>query len=458
MAAKSGAPRVRLPRFRPRGAATALPPPEQRLVPKWADLIREAEAQGNLQIGEPEPGVVLFAWYYDKYGVHELGAQARDKDALIEYQAKIRMRERSADSARKAKMKEMAEDAYFRYAKFLLSAGAEHTRAHPRNFASWDVPVELKKWLHHQVVECYAYVDRERVIKRLYDRLDEEGYTGPTSVPKVRRTNRIVAGGKDRSTVTVNVTRACQTIGWEGFGFEEAIETELARGRGGALPEVESAPVELRRAIEGEEFLENEALWEEHGPPALRAAMFELITAAHRDQERKSDDRGNVVMVAYPISTGGTRVRRAAFFDAVRVVRAKHRDQMRGRFYQFEPAAEPPEDLYVTHVVNEWVDDRGARALVHGGKVHLVTWIDSRAMAREVLKGFSRMGVVASTGMKTAELRQRVLLLDGESRRPFDLGYGAQLVAQFGYSFDQAVDLSIIKAFLKVEGPVGAPP
>ncbi len=444
--------RLRLGGNAKRAPKQTLEPPEQRLVARWAELMRAAKDSGMLQAAEPEPGVVLFAWYYDKYGVHELGDRARDPQALLDYQPKLRMRESRADASRKEKMKKLASDYYFRYRMYRLEAGAESGSTHPRNFAAWDLPVELKKWVHHEVVKCYIYVDRERLIKRLYDRLDEEGFKAPTSVPKARRTNRIVARDAGRAALRANITRALQTIGWEGFGFEEAVETEIARAKGAVLPPEHSSAVELRRAVEGDAFVENEGLWEEQAPPELRPVLFELIKAAARDGARKAVDRGNVVLVAYPLKQGGARERRACFYDAIRLVREGHREQMRGKFFQFAPSSEPPEDLYVTHVVNEWVDDRAARELVRAGTVHLVEWVDSRAMAREVLKGFSRIGVQASTGPKTAELRQRVLLVAGATRKPFDLSYGAQLVAQFGYSFDQAVDLSVIKAYLKVEG------
>jgi hypothetical protein len=271
-------------------------------------------------------------------------------------------------------------------------------------------------------------------------------------VTKARRTNRIKARAPGGGSHTFNITRALQSIGFEAFGFEEAVETEVARGGGGRLPPVDATPVALRRELEGEAFAHNEGLWEEHGPPALRPDVLALARAADRTGKRQVDDRGTVVVAAYPLKRGGPRERRACFFDAIRLVRSLHPDRMRGRFYQLAPAAEPPEDLFVAHVVNEWSDDREARALVDEGKVHLVQWVDARAMAREVLEGFSRIGVTTSTGRRTAEMRQRVLLVDGGLRRPFDLAYGAQLIAQFGYSFDQAVDLSVIKAFLKVEG------
>ena len=428
-----------------------LPAPAQRLVQAWADLIRKAEDQGTLQIAEPEPGVVLFAWYYDKFGVHELGGDARDQAALLAYQPKLRMRESRADGARKEKMKKLASDYYFRYRMFRLEEGAENP-ATPRNYSAWAMPIELKRWVHREIVKCYCYVDRERLIKRVYDRLDELHYTSPTPVNKARRTNRIRAVAPGGGPHGFNITRALQSIGFEGLGFEESIEVESARGAGGRLPRVHAGPVELRRALEGEAYAENEGLWEEHGPPALRTPLFDLARAAAREGSRQIDDRGSVVFLAYPLKDGGTRERRACFYDAIKEVRARHPDKMRGRFYQFAPSAEPPEDLYITHVVNEWSDDREARRLAEEGKVHLVQWVDSKAMAREVLDGFARIGVVASTGPKTAAMRQRVLLVDGDVRRPFDLAYGAQLIAQFGYSFDQAVDLSVIKAFLKVEG------
>jgi hypothetical protein len=451
--AQSAAPpaRSRSP-FGKRAPGPLLPQPEQALVPAWAALLRKAEDAGTLQVAEPEPGVVMFAWYYDKFGVHELGASARDATALMEYQPKLRMRESRADSARKEKMKAMASDYYFRYRMFRLEEGADPEAPQPRNFSTWDLPIELKRWVYHEVVKCYLYVDRERLVKRLYDRLDASGFRAPSAVKRARRSNRIRAKGPDGATRSFNITRALRSIGFEGFGFEEAVGVEVARGSGGRLPPLNASPVELRRALEGDTYLENEGLWEEHGPPALRPAMLALVRAADREQKKQVDDRGTVVLLAYPLKSSGARERRACFYDAIRAVRGLHPDQMRGKFFQFPPSAEPPEDLYVTHVVNEWVDDRQARGLVEDGKVHLVQWVDAKAMAREVLGGFSRIGVAASTGPKTAQLRQRVLLVDGEGRKPFDLSYGAQLIAQFGYSFDQAVDLSVIKAFLKVEG------
>lgn len=418
----------------------------------WIKLLQAAESAGTLQSAEPEPGVVAFAWYYDKFAVHELGQAARDKEALLAYQPKLRMRERAADGARKEKMKKLASDYYFRYRMFRLEAGAEHRGAHPRFFMTWDLPVDLKKWIHNEVVKGYIYVDRERLIKRLYDRLDEEGFAKATPVPKADRSNRIRARSASGASITLNITRALQSVGYEGLGFEEAVEVEIARAKGGRLPPFEAQLVELRRLIEGDEFAENEGLWEEHGPPALRAAQFALIRSAAESHARMVEDRGRIVLFAYPLTSGGSREKRDHFFDAIRYIRENHREQLRGRFFQFPPAAEPPEDLYVTHVVNEWVDDRAARDEVSGGRVFCVEWVDSRAMAKEVLEGFARIGVRASTGRRTAEMRQRVLLLDGATRRPFELGYGAQLVAKFAYSFDQAVDLSIIKAFLKVEG------
>jgi hypothetical protein len=69
-----------------------------------------------------------------------------------------------------------------------------------------------------------------------------------------------------------------------------------------------------------------------------------------------------------------------------------------------------------------------------------------------VLQGFAEASILTSTGPRTAELRQRVLLLQGDTRRPFELSYGAQLIARFGYDFEQAVDLTVVKAYLKVEG------
>lgn len=431
--------------------APLIPPPEQKLVAAWANLIREAEEAGTLQIGEPEPGVVLFAWYYDKYGVHELKDAAGDPQSLMDYQPKLRMRETRADGARKEKMKKLASDYYFRYRMFRLDEGAEAEGA-PRNFSMWQLPIDLKRWIHSEVVKCYCYVDRERLIKRLYDRLDELGYRTPSPVPKARRSNRIRARSPDGAWRWFNITRALQAVGFEGLGFEESVEVEIARGGGARLPLPDASPIELRRELEGEAFAHNEGLWEEHGAPALRTAMLDAAKAALKDGKRQVDDRGTVVFVAYPLKDATARERRACFYDAIKLVRGLHPKQMRGRFYQFVPAAEPPEDLYVTHVVNEWVDDREARRLVEEGRVHLVQWVDARAMAREVLAGFDRIGVVASTGPRTAQLRQRVLLIDGDARRPFDLAYGAQLVARFGYSFDQAVDLSVIKAYLKIEG------
>lgn len=451
--ATGGAPRPGRLRFLARPAERRrLPAPEQRLVAHWADLMRSAESSGRLEIAEPEPGVVLFAWYYDKYGVHELGGAARDREALLDYQPKLRMREQRADSARKEKMKKLASDYYFRYRIYRLEAGFDNRGAHPRNFATWDIPVELKKWVQNEVVKCYAYVDRERLIKRLYDRLGEEGFEAPTAVAKAGRTNRIRARPAQGPAVTLNITRALQAVGWEGLGFEEAVELEIERAKGGAPPPVEANLVELRRAIEGDPYVENEGLWEEHAPPLLRPVVFEMIKAAAREKTRRTEDRGKVVLFAFPLAAGGPRERRACFYEAIREVRERHRAQLRGRFDQAGPSAEPPEDLYVTHVVNEWSDDPEARALIREGAVHFVTWVDSRTMAREILKGFARMGVETSTGAKTAELRQRVLLIDGLSRRPFELACGSQLVAQFGYSFDQAVDLAVITAFLKLEG------
>ena len=146
-------------------SAASLKEPEQKLVEAWAALIRKAEQAGTLQVGEPEAGVVLFAWYYDKFGVHELGASAQEPDALLEYQPKLRMRERAADGARKEKMKKLASDYYFRYRMYRLEEGAAAPGA-PRNFAAWDLPIELKRWVNQEVVKCYAYVDRERLIKR----------------------------------------------------------------------------------------------------------------------------------------------------------------------------------------------------------------------------------------------------------------------------------------------------
>lgn len=438
------------PKVAPKGPT--LPGPKQTLVPAWLGLLQAAEAAGTLQSAEPEPGVVIFAWYYDKFGVHELAGAARDKEALLAYQPKLRMRERAADGARKEKMKKLASDYYFRYRVYRLEAGAEHRGMHPRFFMTWDLPVDVKKWVHNEVVKGYLYVDRERLIKRLYDRLDEEGFAKATPVPKADRSNRIRARSGSGEAITVNITRALQSVGYEGLGFEEAVEVEIGRARGGRLPAFEAPLVELRRLIEGDEFSENEGLWQEHGPPALRQAQFALIRGALEDQERKAEDRGRVVLFAYPLTTGGRRERRELFYDAIRYVRQTHGEQLRGRFFQFAPSAEPPEDLYVTHVVNEWVDDRQARGEVAAGRVFCVEWVDARAMAKEILAGFGRIGVQASTGRRTAEMRQRVLLIDGATRRPFELGYGAQLAAQFGYSFEQAVDLSIIKAFLKVEG------
>jgi len=439
-------------RARPETPAAALEVPRQGLVPAWLKLLQSAESAGTLQTAEPEPGVVLFAWYYDKFAVNELGEGARDREALLSYQPKLRMRERAADGARKEKMKKLASDYYFRYRMYRLEAGAEHRAVHPRFFLTWDLPIEAKKWIHNEVVKGYVYVDRERLIKRLYDRLGEEGYGKATPVPKADRSNRIRARAAEGEAITVNITRALEAVGYEGLGFEESIEVEIARARGGRLPAFEAPIVELRRLIEGDEFVENEGLWAEHGPPALRAAQFALVRSAAATGKRQVEDRGQVVFFAYPISRGSARERRECFFDAIRYIRENHRSQLRGRFFQFAPSAEPPEDLYVTHVVNEWVDDKVARAEVDAGRVFCAEWIDSRAMAQEVLEGFGRIGVHASTGRRTAELRQRVLLIDGATRRPFELGYGAQLSAQFGYSFEQAVDLSIIKAFLKVEG------
>jgi hypothetical protein len=449
--AKAAPARSRSPFAKP-APGPLLAQPTQALVPKWAELVRKAEEAGTLQVAEPEPGVVMFAWYYDKFGVHELAPDARGAEALSEYQPKLRMRESRADASRKEKMKSMASDYYFRYRMFRLEEGAAEEAPQPRNFSTWAMPIELKRWIYHEVVKCYLYVDRERLIKRLYDKLDASEFSSPSAVKRARRSNRIRARDPEGVVRSFNITRALRSIGFEGFGFEEAVEVEVARGSGGRMPQAEASPAELRRALEGDTFVQNEGLWEEHGPPALRPAMLDLVKAADRERKKKVEDRGTVVLVAYPLDAATPRARRACFYDAIRVVRGLHPEQMRGRFFQFTPAAEPPEDLYVTHVVNEWSDDRDARRLVEGGKVHLVQWVDSKAMARDVLSGFSRIGVIASTGPKTAQLRQRVLLVDGEGRKPFDLSYGAQLVAQFGYSFDQAVDLSVIKAFLKVEG------
>lgn len=432
--------------------ARELPPPRQLLVLKWAELIRNAEEDGTLQIAEPESGVVMFAWYYDKYGLHELGESAADLETLREYQPKLRMRESRADSARKDKMKSMASDYFFRYYMFLLERGFENRLAHPRNYTAWEIPVDLKRWIHYEVVKGYIYVDRQRLIKRLYDRLGEEAFRALTPVARAQRTNRIKVVAKDGRRAAVNITRALRQIAWEGFGFEESVEVEIERAKGAVLPRPEIHLVEIRRAIEGEEYEENEGLWEEAGPAILRPVAFDLIKAAAREREPRVEDRGSVVLFAYPLSTGSDRERRACFFDAIRYVREQHASQMRGRFYQFPPPRDPPEDLYITHVVNAWNDDPEARALVEQGKVHAVQWVDSRALAREVLEGFSRIGLQSSTGPRTAELRQRALLIAGSRRRPFEFAYGAQLIAQFGYSFEQAVDLSIIKAYLKVAG------
>ncbi|HEX9710274.1 MAG TPA: hypothetical protein VGB42_09965 [Candidatus Thermoplasmatota archaeon] len=443
---------------RPRTRRTAvrseepLGTPEQRLAAKWADLLRRAEDRRVLVSAEPEAGVVLFAWYYDKYGVHELGEASADPAALMEYQPKLRMRERAADGARKEKMKATASDYYFRYRMYRLEAGPEHAAAHPRSYFAWDLPGELKKWVFFEVVKAYVYVDRERMVKRLLDLLDREGFTSVSSVQRVQRTNRIRARAPGGRSAAVNLTRALQSVGYEGFGFEEAARLEVARARGASLPPFEQDMVELRREIEGDEYLENEGLWEEHAPPALRPAYFELIRRAHAEGTRQVEDRGNVALFAYPVATASPAERRRNLYDAIAYVRENHTDQPRGKFYQAVPAREPPEDLYVTHVVNEWSRDDGALDLLRAGKVHTVQWVDSAALAREVLQGFSRIGIQSSTGPRTAKMRQRVLLLADGTRKPFEIAYGARLIAEFGFGFDQAVDLSVIKAFLKVEG------
>jgi hypothetical protein len=416
------------------------------------ELIARAQEAGTLQTLEPEPGVVMFAWYYDKFGLHELGAAASDPQALMDYQPKLRMREQRADSARKEKMKKLASDYYFRYRMFRLEVGFENRGVAPRNYTGWDLPLDLKKWVYYEVVKCYAYVDRERLIKRLFDRLDEEHFATRSSVPKAQRTNRIRVQAPGGPVRQVNVTRALQAIGWEGLGFEEAVELEIERARGGEIPQFEPDLVELRRAIEGEAYLENEGLWEEAAPPALRQPYFDLVKACAAQGKRQVDDRGTVVLFAFPLTSGSDRERRRAFFEAIAHVRDRHSEQRRGRFFQFRPSATPPEDLYITHVINQWFDDPGARALLDEGKVHTVQWVDSRALAREVLSGFSRIGLQSSTGPRTAELRQRVLLVRPTGRTPFEIAYGARLCAQFGYDFNQAVDLSVIKAYLKVEG------
>ena len=432
--------------------STELPAPEQKLVARWEELIGEAEGSGLLKTAQPEAGVVMFAWYYDKYGVHELGPSASDPQVLLEYQPKLRMRERKADGERKETMRGMASDYFFKFRMYRLETGVDHTRAHPRYYTTWDLPIELKKWIYFEIVKCYVYIDRQRMIKRLIDRLAESGYSIRTPVQKIQRTNRIKARGPDGATISANVTQAIQSVGFEGLGFEEAVALEVKRAGGGQVPPIEEDVVEMRRAIEGDEYAENEGLWEEHGPPALRRKYFDLIKKAHSSGERQVADEGKAVLFAYPLKGGGASEKRKAFYDAIGYVRERHRSQLRGRFYQFAPSREPPEDLYITHVVNEWVSDAEAGALIRDGKVHTVQWVDGRAVAGDVLEGFSRIGIQSSTGKRTAQMRQRVLLRAGPDKKPFELAYSAQLIALHGYDFNQAVDLGIIKAFLKVEG------
>jgi hypothetical protein len=422
------------------------------LVPKWADLLRKAESERVLVSSEPEAGVVMFAWYYDKYGVHELGPAAADPAALMDYQPKLRMRERAADGKRKEMMKAKASDYYFRYRMYRLEAAPEHAGLNPRSYYAWDLPAELKKWLYFEVVKAYIYVDRERLVKRLFDLLDRGGFTSVSTHQKVQRTNRIKARTPGGSAATLNITRALQAVGYEGLGFEEAAKLEVDRAGGLKLPPFEADMVELRREIEGDEFLENEGLWEEHAPPSLRPAYFELIKRAAERGERQVEDRTNVVLFAYPLAQGSKRERRRNLYDAIRFVRAKHPDRMRGRFSQARLSREPPEDLYITHVVNEWSHDAKAQALLREGRVQTIQWVDSKELAGEVLDGFSRIGIKSSTGRRTAQMRQRVLLYAEDTRRPFEISYGARLIAEYGFGFEQAVDLSVIKAFLRVEG------
>lgn len=431
---------------------TALDEPEQRLVEKWADLLRKAEKERVLVTAEPEAGVVLFAWYYDKYAIHELGEAAGDPSALMEYQPKLRMRERTADSARKEKMKGLAKDYYFRYRMYRLEAGADHATRHPRFYMAWDLPPQIKKWIFFEVVKAYIYVDRERLVKRLFDLLDQGGFTSVSSHQRVQRTNRIRARSKAGRTVTLNLTRALQAVGYEGLGFEEAAKLEVQLAQGAVLPPVEHDTVELRREIEGDEYLENEGLWEEQAPPALRPEYFELVKRADEDRKRQVADHRNVVLFAYPLESGSAGERRGNLYDAVAYVREHHADRMRGKFTQATPSREPPEDLYITHVVNQWSHDAKAQAILRAGRVQTIQWVDSRELAREVLEGFARIGIKSSTGRRTAQMRQRVLLYAEGTRRPFEIGYGARLIAEYGFGFDQAVDLSVIKAFLKVEG------
>jgi hypothetical protein len=426
--------------------------PEQRLVGAWEQLLRKAETSQVLVSLEPEAGVVLLAWYYDKYGLHELGDGASDPGALIDYQPKLRMRERLADSARKEKMKAMASDYYFRYRMYRLEAGPDHAATHPRTYFAWDLPSKLKKWVYFEVVKAYIYVDRERLVKRLLDLLDAGHYTSVSSVQRIQRTNRIRARTPEGRPATLSITRALLSIGYEGLGFEEAAKLEVARAGGAVLPPFQQDMVELRREIEGDEYLDNEGLWEEHAPPALRPAYFNLIRKAHKERTRKVEDGEHVVLFAYPAQTGSAAERRRHLYDAIAYVREHHRDRLRGKFSQAVPSREPPEDLYITHVVNEWSLDKEAYELARSGKVHTVQWVDSKALAREVLEGFGRIGIMSSTGRRTAQMRQRVLLHAGGSRKPFEIAYGARLIAEFGYGFEQAVDLSVIKAFLKVEG------
>lgn len=435
-----------------KAARKVLEAPAQELVPTWADLVRRAEKERVLVSSEPEAGVVMFAWYYDKYGMHELGQDASDPAALMDYQPKLRMRERAADGTRKEKMKGLASDYYFRYRMYRLEAGPDHATAHPRMYLGWDLPAQLKKWIFFEVVKAYIYVDRERLVKRLFDLLDQGGFTSVSSHQRVQRTNRIRARTGQGKPVTLNITRALQAVGYEGMGFEESAKLEVALAQGGALPPFEQDTVELRREIEGEEYVENEGLWEEHAPPALRPGYFEMVRRADGEGKRQVADHGKVVLFAYPLKSGASAERRRNLYDAIAYVRAHHADRMRGRFTQAVPAREPPEDLYITHVVNEWSRDREAHEVLQSGRVQTVQWVDTRELAREVLAGFSRIGIKSSTGRRTAEMRQRVLLYAEGTRRPFEIAYGARLIAEYGYGFDQAVDLSVIKAFLKVEG------
>jgi len=142
-----------------------LPAPEQRLVSRWRKLLRQRGEGGERSKSlSRSPGcdvrVVL-----RQVRPHELGGDAANREALMDYQPKLRMREQSADSARKAKMKKLASDYFIRY-RCTGSKRGSNTAPSTRGISQRGTCRRAQEVdLFRGRQKGYLYVDRQRLIK-----------------------------------------------------------------------------------------------------------------------------------------------------------------------------------------------------------------------------------------------------------------------------------------------------